>query len=38
MIISAQYRCFSTGDIDVGGQDFSIQSHEGLIALNIPFW
>ena len=37
MMLSAQYRYFSTGDLDLMGQDVSIQSHEGLIALNIPF-
>jgi len=37
MMLSAQYRYFSTGDLDAGGQDLSIDAHEGLIALNIPF-
>lgn len=36
MRLSAQYRYFSTGDIDVLGQDFSVSSHEGLVGLHIP--
>jgi len=37
MRLSAQYRYFSTGDITVAGQDFGVNSQEGLIGLHIPF-
>lgn len=37
MMLSAQYRYFSTGDADIGGgQDASVNAHEALIGLNIP--
>jgi len=36
MTLSAQYRYFTTGDIDLAGQDFGVSSHEGLIALIFP--
>jgi len=36
MMLSAQYRYFATGDVDVGGQDVNVQSHEGIVALRFP--
>ena len=35
--LSAQYRYFGTGDVDVMGQDFSVQTHEALVAFRVPF-
>ena len=34
--LSAQYRYFATGDVEILGQDFGISSHEALIGLRIP--
>jgi opacity protein-like surface antigen len=36
MMLSAQYRYFATGDIEVAGQDVGLNSHEALIGLSIP--
>jgi len=37
MMLSAQYRYFSTGDVDLGGgQEASVNAHEALVGLNIP--
>jgi len=36
MMLSAQYRYFSAGDIEVMGQDVGLSSHEALIGLSIP--
>jgi len=37
MSLSAQYRYFATGNIDVLGQDYGVTSHDFIVGLTIPF-
>ncbi len=36
MMLSAQYRWFGTSDIDVGGNDIRVESHNAIISLSVP--